>query len=172
MSAASRSAVKLLFSLAVALGVSVAVLCLAVLSCTAAEGYPNLFGDGFVLNCGGYCPELPEGDLVFFTECDPTELAEGDFVVWRNSAGMRVGRVYSTSESYVTVRGDGYVTALPVSVVLGKATRHNPGFGVFLSAVSENSEFGTAAGIAIALIALISLISDLTRRAGSALAEI
>lgn len=171
MNAAARTAAKLLFSLAVAWGVSVAVLCLSVLSCTAAKGYPNLFGDGFMLNYGGYCPELPDGDLIFFEECDPTKLAVGDFIVWRNSAGMRVGRVYSASESYVTVRGNGYVTALPVSVILGKATRHNPKLGAFLSAVSENSEFGTAAGIFVALIALISLICDLTKRASSLFLE-
>lgn len=145
-----------------AVGVAALFMSFAILTGSAAKGYPYAFGTGLYLS---YADEEGECALISFTPCAVEEISAGDVIVYRSAQGMAAGEVLTRSTRYVSLRSEGdRVAAVPESLVLGKAYASDGLAGRILRSVSEARIFGLVGGLATAFYAMFSLIADIAGR--------
>ena len=139
------------------LAVAFAVFAIAVLICTLASGYPNIFGKG--------CFVHSATTFVLFDPCGAEDVEEGEFAVFRLARGIGTGRVERAGGSLVVSTGRDRLMSVPASAVLGHATGHIPALGKAVSALAAFDIGGTVLGVFFAASAGISLIVGLRKQA-------
>lgn len=147
------------------LAAAFAVFAIAVLICTLASGYPNIFGKGCFVHSAATGSELPDETFVLFDPCGAEDVEEGEFAVFRLVRGIGTGRVERAGGSLVVSTGRDRLMSVPASAVLGRATGHIPALGKAVSALAAFDIGGTVLGVFFAASAGISLIVGLHKQA-------
>lgn len=147
------------------LAAAFAVFAIAVLICTLASGYPNIFGKGCFVHSATTGSELPDETFVLFDPCGAEDFEEGEFAVFRLVRGIGTGRVERAGGNLVVSTGRDRLMSVPASAVLGRATGHIPALGKAVSALAAFDIGGTVLGVFFAASAGISLIVGLHKQA-------
>ena len=139
------------------LAAAFAVFVIAVLICTLASGYPNIFGKGCFVHSATTGSELPDETFVLFDPCGAEDVEEGEFAVFRLARGIGTGRVERAGGNLVVSTGRDRLMSVPASAV--------PALGKAVSALAAFDIGGTVLGVFFAASAGISLIVGLRRQA-------
>ena len=134
------------------------MLCLVMAVSTVAAGYPAFGSEGCALeeDEDGYA-------LLLFVPCAASELEVGDRVVLRSVRGIATGEVLSLSSGRIAVGTKGGATSYPDAALLGKVRVSRRAAGRVLGYAAEHATVLSVTGIAVAVLAGISLITGIRK---------
>ena len=134
------------------------MLCLVMAVSTVAAGYPAFGSEGCALeeDEDGYA-------LLLFVPCAASELEVGDRVVLRSVRGIATGEVLSLSSGRIAVGTKGGATSYPDAALLGKVRVSRRAAGRALGFAAEHATVLSVTGIAVAMLAGISLITGIRK---------